>query len=291
MGYGSFSTASYNSMSSSRGYASKSVDQIFTSRNINDLLNPKKMTNKIRESRDSEEHPESLPIIIGLDVTGSMGKIPYNLVQGGLPKLMDNIIATAHKDPQLMFIGIGDSYFDSAPIQISQFESSTELIDQSLTSLFIERGGGGNLEESYSYAWLIGARHTSADRFEKHNKKGFIFTIGDERLNNELYEGSLIHHMGYESGQQSILSKDLYREVSEKYHVFHIHCTDGSYPTNVIEKEWKEILGENFISCKSDEIVAIISNKIKQILDLENNKYIASSDPTKETKSNNPTFL
>lgn len=39
---------------------------------------------KIRECRDSEEHPESLPIIIALDVTGSMGMVPHSLITGGL---------------------------------------------------------------------------------------------------------------------------------------------------------------------------------------------------------------
>lgn len=46
----------------------------------------------IRESRDSEEHPESLPVFIALDETGSMGSIPDKMTRDYLPKLMDSII-------------------------------------------------------------------------------------------------------------------------------------------------------------------------------------------------------
>jgi hypothetical protein len=43
----------------------------------------------IRESRDS---PMSIPIIVALDVTGSMGRIPHDLAKVGLPNMMGGII-------------------------------------------------------------------------------------------------------------------------------------------------------------------------------------------------------
>ena len=54
----------------------------------------------IRESRDSEEHPNSLPIAVIFDVTGSMGSIP-KILQKKLPKLMDVIVEKSGvADPQ-----------------------------------------------------------------------------------------------------------------------------------------------------------------------------------------------
>ena len=59
----------------------KSHTEIFTSRDLKDEYDPAKID--FRESRDSEENPNSTPIIIGSDVTGSMGMIAHQLMHGG----------------------------------------------------------------------------------------------------------------------------------------------------------------------------------------------------------------
>jgi hypothetical protein len=63
------------------GYGTKSAGEIFT-QNAKDKhiesMNPRYF---FQESRDSEVHPNSVPIILGLDVTGSMGHIPYDLIR------------------------------------------------------------------------------------------------------------------------------------------------------------------------------------------------------------------
>ena len=47
-------------------------------------LEPKGVT--VRESRDSADHPDSLPVAVLFDVTGSMGRVP-RIMQGKLGKL------------------------------------------------------------------------------------------------------------------------------------------------------------------------------------------------------------
>ena len=91
MGGGTYSSIDRAIRSSSLGYDRKSAREIFTSRSINNAMDPANIS--IRESRDSEEHPNSLAIILALDVTGSMGSIPHFLVKQGLPDIMGGIIS------------------------------------------------------------------------------------------------------------------------------------------------------------------------------------------------------
>lgn len=51
----------------------KATEQIFESVEMKKDLNPLHI--KVRESRDSKANPNSTPIILALDVTGSMGEI------------------------------------------------------------------------------------------------------------------------------------------------------------------------------------------------------------------------
>ncbi|MCI5164741.1 MAG: hypothetical protein D3903_01310 [Candidatus Electrothrix sp. GM3_4] len=76
MGMGSYSLDSRAARSRTEGYYSRSIREIFSQRQINRAMNPHGI--KLREARDSEEHPESVAIILGLDVTGSMGSIPHH---------------------------------------------------------------------------------------------------------------------------------------------------------------------------------------------------------------------
>jgi hypothetical protein len=96
------------------------------------------------ESRDSQNHPNSIPIMIGLDETGSMGDTPIDMVKDGLPTMISKIIQSGIPDPQILFLGIGDHECDKAPLQVGQFESGDEELDLWLTRTWNERGGGAN---------------------------------------------------------------------------------------------------------------------------------------------------
>src|SRR5512138_3280725 len=64
-------------------------------------LDPKDL--KMRESRDSAEHPDSTAIVVMFDVTGSMGSIPVTL-QKKLPNLLGLLLRKGYvADPQILF--------------------------------------------------------------------------------------------------------------------------------------------------------------------------------------------
>lgn len=240
MGYGNYSVADQNSRSVSKGYANKSVEQIFTQRKIHHEMDPTGV--KIREARDSEDHPNSIAIVLALDVTGSMGVIPHQLVQEGLPTIMGSIIEAGNPDPQLLFLAIGDHKCDDAPLQVAQFEANDALLDHWLTSVWVEEGGGGNGGESYGLAHYFAAYHTSIDCFEKRGQKGFLFTIGDEH-NHKSYPASAIKKIMGSSEASTFTSADLIAKAKEMYNVYHLFV---GYSSDVYNG-WAEVLGENCI--------------------------------------------
>ena len=82
MGNSSYDSSTRFSRAAASGYYLKSADDIFVQnkvRRIHESMDPSKA--QLRESRDSKEHPLSVPIILALDVTGSMGEIPHYLIK------------------------------------------------------------------------------------------------------------------------------------------------------------------------------------------------------------------
>ncbi len=244
MGAGRFSPTDWDSFSTTKTVG-RSTAAVFTSRGLNENLDPKKIKNGIRESRDSTDNPSSTAIIVGLDVTGSMGVIADNIARTGLKTLFTEIYDRRPvSDPHIMFMGIGDVVCDQVPLQVSQFEADIRIADQ-LTDLYLEGGGGGNACESYTLPWYLAAMHTSIDCFEKRGKKGYLFTIGDEEPPARLSAAELQRVFG--SGQSEMSSRDLLDLVSRQYHVFHVIAKEGSharYALDTVQKKWTDLLGQ-----------------------------------------------
>lgn len=245
MGQGTYSRDAYARLRSAKGYASKSREEIFESRFLDPEMDPK--TIDIRESRDSQEHPESVSVVVALDVTGSMGMIPESIVKETLPDLMDTLIEGGIAHPQVLFLAIGDHVYDNAPLQVGQFESSAELLDRWLTKVYLESGGGGNGGESYHLAWLFSARHTAIDCFEKRGQKGYLFTIGDEPCLPEI-PAEIIKRLTPATEASTIPAMDILAEAQEMYRVFHFHVEHGGRTSdgNVLHG-WQKMLGQHVV--------------------------------------------
>lgn len=275
MGYGNWSSDAFDNLKSSR--KSQSTSQIFTSRSLTGDMNPKGLV--FRESRDSVDHPESVPVMVFLDVTGSMGRIPEVLVREKLGALMDTIIKHGVPHPQILFGGIGDHHCDSTPLQVGQFESATKELDQWLTKMYLEGGGGGQMKESYLLAWLTAARHTSIDSFEKRKQKGFLFTIGDEWTWDNVSADTLKSLMGYKHSE-GISAEAILHEAQRMYHVFHIHINEASYRDDPgVLNPWKDLLRERLIILNDYNVVAeTIATTVAIISGADKNKVISSFD-------------
>ena len=226
MGSGVWTRNSFVTYSASRGRAVNDAghldsgltdQQIFTQRVLHPKLNP---MNVMRECCDSADHPRTVPVILALDVTGSMGPASAEVA-----KKMNEVMTRLYgviQDVEFMIMGIGDLSYDRAPIQISQFESDIRIAEQ-LDMVYMEHGGGGNAFESYTAAWYMGLRHTKLDCW-KRGKKGLIITMGDEPMNPYLPMAPLAAATG-DRLTADVETKDLYTRAAEKFDIRHLHVT------------------------------------------------------------------
>jgi hypothetical protein len=277
MGSSSYSSGARFARATADGFYSKSADQIFeqnTKRVIHDSMRPKDI--KIREARDSNVHPVTVPIILALDLTGSMGHIPHDLIKDGLPTLIGGIIQNGIPSPALLFIGIGDHECDNYPLQVAQFESGDKELDMWLTRTYIEKGGGGNGGESYLLAWYFAAFHTVTDALEKRGKKGFLFTVGDEPTLEHLPQSALNELMSYAVGQ-GYSAKDLLKAAQEKYHVYHLHIMQGSAGQRSLSG-WQDLLGQNCI--RVNDYIKVADTIAQIIVSQQESEEASSSRPT-----------
>lgn len=200
-----------------------------------------------RESRDSDLNPNSNAIIIGLDLTGSMGILADTIARDGLGKLFKEVYDRKPvPDPHVMFMGIGDVLHDTVPLQISQFEADIRLIEQ-LTDMWIHHGGGGNAHESYDLPWYFAGMHTSIDCFEKRGRRGFLFTIGDERAPQVSTVAQLKTFLG--DDVQSDMTAEASLELAKRmYHVFHLKVREsgtGRSDRHAVDETWDGLLGQH----------------------------------------------
>lgn len=289
MGSGAFTTSSFRSYSTSRGrtvdakgtVTCDSLQDFYQQTHIHKDLNPYKA---VRECCDSEEHPNTIPVILGLDVTGSMGRACVKTAQN-----LNTIITSLYDkfdDIEFMIMGIGDLAYDSAPIQASQFESDVRIAEH-LDKVYMEHGGGGNGFESYTAAWYFGLHHTKLDCW-KRGKKGIIITMGDEPLNPYLPKYSLEKITG-DNLEADVETKDLYELTKEKFDIYHIAIDDADDCYHVykskVDRSFKDVLKEDYKISTLDELPSTIVKCI------ENSVNGYSTENSVEATNNNSNLI
>ena len=267
MGGGTWTTSAYVTHSTtSRGFTSMddfkaaSAQQLYRSHSLDAMLDPR---GKVRECCDSDEHPNTKPVILGLDVTGSMGSAA-EAVAKQLGDIMQRLYGTV-SDVQFMTMAIGDLSYDDAPLQVSQFESDIRIAEQ-LEKVWFEGGGGGNHWESYTQAWYYGLWRTKLDCYDKRGQKGLIITIGDEPLNPYLPAGPLAETLGI-SVQGDIDTDDLYKEACKKFDIWHIGFEDARTSYRHYKewgelKGWEKLLGDHFVEANAQNLDKVIADII-----------------------------
>lgn len=237
-------------------YAKKTVtgktqSQVFTSKVMKDDFNPASITK--RESVDSDDNPNSTPIILASDVTGSMGMIAHQLMETGLNTLATEIYDRKPvSDPHIMVMAVGDAKTDRSPLQVTQFEADISLADQ-VRELWIEGNGGGNGGESYSSAHLFAAMKTDIDSMRKRKQKGFLFTIGDEPIHDGMTREEMERVLGI-TMEADLSAADCLALAQRNWEVFHIVLINEGYcryGKDAVLSSWQNLMPDRTI-CLED---------------------------------------
>ena len=210
----------------------------------------------IRESRDSDEHPNSTPIAVIFDTTGGMGTVPEQLV-AKLGTLMQLLTEKNYiPDPQVLFGAVNDaSTRASVPLEIGQFESGNQM-DDVITSIYASQGGETvGITESYELAFYFLARKTVLDSLEKRGKKGYLFVIGDEIPYPTVSQREVRDIIGDEL-EADIPLADILEELKRKFEVFWIMPEGyGNWRNQSVKTKLTELFGQRYLTIPHPDII------------------------------------
>ncbi|MBI4861560.1 MAG: hypothetical protein HY815_15055 [Candidatus Riflebacteria bacterium] len=160
------------------------------------------------------------PVVVAMDVTRSRGE-DAKIVYGKLPMFIGQICMKNYvPHPQVSFAAIGDATCDKAPLQVGPFAADNSL-DDVLTHMWLEEGGGGTGQESYELAAYYFARHVDLQCLGP-GQKGFFFFIGDEGFYPGVSRQQVKSVIGDALGSD-LRSAEIFAELAARFHVFFIY--------------------------------------------------------------------
>jgi hypothetical protein len=257
MGYGGYSHEAHQAITKAR--ASMSAAQVFTQSGVHPKMNPRGV--RMRECRDSAEHPDSLAVCFALDTSGSMGAIPDLLARRELPNFMKTLMDSGVAHPQVLFMAFVDASCDQTPLQVGQFESTAELMDKWLTLTTLAGNEGcaysGPLRggESYELALFFAARHTAVDGWEKRQRKGYFFMTGDEDAFPAVPREAVQNVLGYDI-QADIPIADVVADVRRTWNPFFLIPDHGR---RGVEAYWRGLFGDDVICMETPADTCTVS--------------------------------
>jgi hypothetical protein len=261
--------------------AERTYDAGFTADKMCDEFNPKDVTTRYSKKGPFNGFRSVITALIGLDVTGSMGDIPRDLLKGKLGSLMIDLKKTYNRpneNLQISFAGVGDGLNDDAPLQVTHFESDNRFAQQ-LQKIWLEGHGGANGAESYNILWWYAANKTQLNYILEEGRKGILITVGDDNVHPKLTAGEIRKHLDPKYDGGDISNAKLLEAAREQYEVYHIIVTNGaSYIHDVLTRkpkpkaqqeaevaQWQLLLGkENIVLVEEAGVAAAIANIVKR---------------------------
>ncbi len=207
------------------------------------LPNEKITTPKKHISTESKN-----PLIIAVDVTGSMASWPFEIFDR-LP-LLYNTLSQYRPDLEICFAAIGDARVDQWPLQVTTFASGFDL-EQLLKSLYGE-GGGGDAPESYGlFAHWVNT-HVTIPKLEE---PPFMVVFGDINM-HESIPGTLVNqYLGDKPGKDLNAIKE-WQKLTETWNTWFLRRPTGTRG-DMIDEQWGKAIGAQKIFHIEDEQRAV----------------------------------
>jgi hypothetical protein len=188
------------------------------------------------------------PLIIAIDVTGSMADWPFEIFDR-LP-LLYNTLSQYREDLEICFAAIGDAAVDQWPLQVTTFASSFDL-EQLLTALHGE-GGGGDAPESYGlFAHWVNT-HVEIPKLEE---PPFLLVFGDVTMHPTVPKKQISHYLGDRVGSDVDAIK-AWNQVGKTWNTWFLRRPTGRRGDSV-DQQWGQAIGEQKIFHIQDEQRAV----------------------------------
>jgi len=179
------------------------------------------------------------PIIIGIDVTGSMSSWPAEIFDR-LP-LLYQTLAKYRPDAEFSFCAIGDAYCDNYPLQVNAFSKDINELEASIKALGAEGGGGGQTSETYELFGNFMLEHCNTPKATSP----FLLIYGDEKFYDTVNPDQVKHFIG-DDMQDALNSKDMWGQLMQKFNVYFLQKSYGygeSSTTKEVKHHWEKSLG------------------------------------------------
>ncbi len=179
------------------------------------------------------------PIVIGVDVTGSMSTWPREIFDR-LP-LLYKTLAKYRPNAEFAFAAIGDATCDQYPLQVTEFSKDIKGLEANLNALGCEGGGGGHVTESYELFGYFMLNHCKTP----NATSPFLLIYGDEQFYEDVHANQVKHYIG-DTLKTPTKADDVWRGLLQRFNLYHLHKPygDGSSYDNGIKQRWQEALGK-----------------------------------------------
>lgn len=188
------------------------------------------------------------PVIVAVDVTGSMANWPFEIFDR-LP-LLYNTLSQYRDDLEICFAAIGDAAVDRWPLQVTTFASGFDL-EQLLGSLYGE-GGGGDAPESYGlFAHWV---NTHVD-IPNAQELPFLIVFGDVTMHRQVAKKQIEHYLG-DRVRRDLDAIDAWQKVAKTWNTWFLRRPTGKRGDR-IDQQWSKAIGEQKVFYIEDEQRAV----------------------------------